>query len=467
MKKVKKPVFFLVFAAILLFAASTVFGVKYQYGDTVTTIINGLSDIRLGIDIQGGVDVTFEPGDGAEASEAQIDAATEVIKLRLSTLNINDYEVYSDADSGRIIVRFPWQSGEKDFDPEAAVAELGDMAELTFRYGDQTSVDENGMPNGELVLSGGNVTEAQVGQSQDDNGDYQWVVMLSLDEEGTAAFAEATSALYSSGGTIGIWMDDTCISAPTVSAVISDGNAIITNSSFTYDSAKSLADKINSGALPFSLETTSFKTISPTMGQGALNAMILSGIIAFVLIAIYMIVNYRLPGAVAVIGLLGQVTGTLACVSGWFGFMDSSTLTIPGIAGIILAIGMGVDCNIITGERIKEELASGKSLDSALKVAYKRAFSSILDGNVTVVIVAIVLMGAFGTPDSAFAKLLKYVFYFFGATTEGVIYSFGFTLLTGVVLNFVMSVLACKLMVLSLSRFQGLQNRKLYGGDVK
>ena len=148
-------------------------------------------------------------------------------------------------------------------------------------------------------------------------------------------------------------------------SVISDGKASISGN-FTYESAKELADKINSGALPFSLETTSFKTISPTMGEGALTAMMIAGVITLALIVIYMIALYRLLGVVASITLIGQVAGMLAAVSGWFGFMSSTTLTIPGIAGIILSVGMGVDANIITGERIREELRKGKTLDTAL-----------------------------------------------------------------------------------------------------
>ena len=156
----------------------------------------------------------------------------------------------------------------------------------------------------------------------------------------------------------------------------------------------------------------------------------------------------------------------LAAVSGWFGFMDSNTLTIPGIAGIILSIGMGVDANIITGERIREELRRGKPLDGALQSGYSRAFSAIFDGNLTGIIVSIILMGAFGTPDSWCAKLLHPLFQFFGATTEGVIYSFGYTLLVGSIMNFIMGVFAARLMTMSLSKFKCFQNKKLYGGGL-
>jgi preprotein translocase subunit SecD len=127
---------------------------------------------------------------------------------------------------------------------------------------------------------------------------------------------------------------------------------------------------------------------------------------------------------------------------------------------------MGVDANVITGERIKEELQSGKSLESALKAGYKRAFSSIWDGNITGIIVAITLMGAFGVPDSIFSRALSPIFRWFGVSTEGTIYSFGFTLLTGTILNLVMGVWACRLMVMSLSKFKSFRNKALYGRGI-
>ena len=469
MKKIGKSTFFIVVVLIALFAASAVIGLDYYFGDNATTVIKGVDDIRLGIDIKGGVDVTFAPSGDFDATDSQLDAATETMKTRLSSLGINDNEVYSDAKSDRIIVRFPWQAGESDFDPEAAVKELGEMAELTFRKGTDSDTDEEGnvTPTGEIVLNGNDIAEAGYGQQPNDYGDYQWVVSLKLNPSGKEKFATATGELAGSSTPISIWMDNNMISAPSVNSAITDGNAIITGN-FDAESSKKLADQINSGSLPFKMETKSFKTISPTMGEGSLDAILLAAAIAFAFIALYMIVLYRVPGFVAVIALCGQIAGSIAAITGWFGFMPGSTLTIPGIAGIILAVGMGVDANIITGERIKEELRSGKTLDGAIKVAYKRAFSAILDGNVTNVIIAIILMGAFGVPSSFFSKILNStIFRMFGATTEGVVYSFGFTLLAGVVCNFIFGVFFARLMVTALSKFKGLQNRKLYGGDVK
>ncbi|MCM1270091.1 MAG: SecD/SecF family protein translocase subunit [Ruminococcus flavefaciens] len=470
MKKTGKLTFFIVVALIALFSLSAIVGLDYRYGDNTKTMIKGIDDIRLGIDIKGGVDATFAPAGDFDASDDQLDAATEVIKTRLSSLGITDSEVYSDSKSDRIIVRFPWQAGETNFDPESAVRELGEMAELTFRMGTESTTDATGKSayTGEIVLQGADVESASVRSHQNEQTmEQEIVVALDLKDTGVQKFADATQQAMNANVPIAIWMDDEQISAPSVNTVITDGSAVITGN-FTYETAKKLADQINGGALPFKMETKSTNTISPTMGEGSLDAIMLAAAIAFAFIAIYMIVLYRLPGVVAVIALIGQITGSIAFVTGWFGFMSGSTLTIPGIAGIILAVGMGVDANIITGERIKEELRTGKSLDASIKLAYKRAFSAILDGNLTNVIIAVILMGAFGVPSSFFSKILnKTIFFAFGATAEGFVYSFGFTLLAGVILNFVMGVFAARLMVTSLSKFNCFKNRKLYGGDVK
>ena len=157
------------------------------------------------------------------------------------------------------------------------------------------------------------------------------------------------------------------------------------------------------------------------------------------------------------------MAATLAFVSGYFLVFESFTLTLPGIAGIILAIGMGVDANVITAERIKEELKNGKSLDGALKSGFARGLTPIIDGNVTIVIVAIVLMGAFGPSDGLFAKALHFVFFAFGPSTAGTIYAFGYTLLTGVLLNFVFGVFATRVMIRGAASIKALRNPWLYG----
>lgn len=454
-RKVKKPVFFIVLLCIIAFGYLIYAGIHTQYGDIKTSYIKGVEDIRWGIDIQGGVNATFEPADNYDATKEEMDAAKAVIEQRLVSLNITDSEVYVDYKKNKVMVSFPWQANEESFDPEAAVSELGETAKLVFRKGKEEK--------GEQVLTGNDVKKAEVRQTQDETtGNIKYVVSLTLNNSGKKAFADATTELAGKGF-ISIWMDDKCISAPSVNSAITDGECVI-EGKFTYDSAKALADKINAGSIPFDLKTTSTNIISPTLGEGAKNAMVLAGIIAFIVIAAYIIIIYKLPGFVASIALIGQVIGSIACITGFFGNIDSFTLTIPGIAGIILSIGMGVDANVITAERIKEELNNGKTLNGAIELGYKRAWSAVFDGNITVVFVAIILMGAFGPTDSVFGTLLSPVFSVFGASTAGTIYSLGYTLLVGILLNFVFGIFCSRLMLSSLSKFKCFKKRKLYGG---
>lgn len=464
MRRIKKPVFFIVVVLIAVFAFLTFNGVSTYYGDIKTSHIKGADEIRWGIDISGGVDVTFAPPEGVEATEEQMNAAQAAIEMRLVNLGITDYELYVDYSNYDIIVRFPWQAGEEDFDPEAAVAELGETALLTFREGYE--VDEYGLPTGitaeNIILTGEHIESATPGWYEQ-NGENIFAVDLIFTEEGAELFAEATTRLAAEEGVISIWMDDICISYPTVNEPITSGQGQITGG-FDYDGAKALADKISAGALPYKLVTSNFSTISATMGSGARNAMLVAGAIALGLICVYMIAVYRLPGFVAAIALMGQVVGTIACITGFFGFVPSFTLTIPGIAGIILAVGMGVDANVVTFERVKEELRSGKGLYTSLEQGYSRAWAAIFDGNITIVFVAVILMGAFGPPDSIFAKLMGWLYFMFPTTIEGTIYSFGYTLLVGVILNFVFGIGATRLMLASLAKFKALRNPKLYGG---
>lgn len=468
MKRTGKPVFFIVAIITIVFTVLSITGISSYYGDIQSVYIKGGDQIRWGIDIRGGVEVTFVPQGDADPTNEELDGAAEVMRQRLVAQGINDYSVYSDYNSDRIVVQFPWAEDEETFDPETAISELGATAQLQFIEG--TDTDEEGNPTGEVILDGSMVDSARAAYAPvDQQGtDYQWVVELTLNDEGTQAFATATSELASSNGQIAIWMDDQMISAPQVNEAITNGQAMISgnqNNQFTSESATTLANQINGGSLPFSLETASYSTIDPTMGEGARDAMILAAVIAFVLICIFMLAVYRLPGVVAVIALMGQVALMIAALTGFFPGISSSTLTLPGIAGMILSIGMGVDANIITAERIREEINAGKSIDGAIHLGYHRAFTAILDGNITTLIVAIILMGTFGAPGSFFNTILQPILFMFPASTEGTIYSFGFTLMVGIVGNFVFGVFASRLMTQSLSRFKCFRKPKFYGGE--
>ncbi len=460
MKRTPKAVFFIVALLILALSYTAVFGVYTRYGDRTDSVIRGVSDIRWGIDIQGGVDATFGPADeSTEISADDLDGVKSIIEQRLVSKNITDYEAYTDVANERVIVRFPWNSTTET--PEEAVAEIGQTAMLEFHYGSETGDD--GRPTGELVLNGDDVESATAEYSSTDGTNYEYVVALKLKESGRQAFATAKATQDANGGTIAIWLDDRKISDPTVNAEITDGNALISGSFETYEDAKELADLITAGSLPFETEVKSLGSVSPTMGASALKAMAIAGVIAMILVVLLMIVLYRLPGLVASIALLGQMAGTIAFISGYFAVFDSFTMTLPGIAGLILSIGIGVDCNVITAEAVREEIRAGKTIDGAIRSGSKNSFWAIFDGNITVLIVAAVLMGVFGSSSSLFGVLFSW----FPVSTTGSVYSFGYTLLIGVVMNFVMGMWASRLMLRSVSRLKIFRNPWLYGGERK
>lgn len=467
MKRVPKPVFFVVALLILAFSFTAIFGVAYYTGDNKNTVVKGIGDVRWGIDIKGGVEATFQPAGGVDATDEQLESAKSIIETRMMSSGITDYELYADKNSDRIIVRFPWKSDESDFTNDNAVAaidEISSTAQLTFRPGkeyENTTLGEDGnyimkTPKGDtkkVLMDGSCVKSATAGVTTGDDGSSKYVVDLTLTNEGKTTFAQITKEYLNQ--TVSIWMDDVMLSYPTVQSEISDGKAQISGN-FTADEATDLATKINAGALPFQLETTSFGTINPTLGTNSLTAMAYAGVIAFILIAIIMICFYRLPGLIAVISLLGQMGLTVAAVSGYFTVLDSFTMTLPGIAGMILSIGMGVDCNVITAERIKEELRTGRTLDGAIDRGTKNSLSAIIDGNMTVVIVSIILMLVFGP-----SNILSIIF---GESTTGTIYSFGFTLLVGVISNFIMGVFLSRVMLKSVVGIKFFRKKWLFGG---
>lgn len=448
-----KLVFVLVFVLILALAYTAFFGIDNYYGDTRKIYFKGANDIRWGIDIKGGVEAVFSPDkQDVEITDADMDSAKAIIETRLVNNNITDYEVYADNNNKQIIVRFPWAADESDFDAAAAVQELGETALLKFCRNEDKD---------DVILSGAaDIKSAQPGLDEDNN----YVVYLNFTDAGTAKFAEATKEMLNK--TISIWMDDQEISAPTVNSVITNGNAYI-NGMKDAEEAKALADKINAGSLPFALtvDDSKLQIVSPTLGADALKVMLIAGAVAFALICVLMILRYRLNGVITSIALLGQLAGSIACISGYFANANSFTLTIPGIAGIILSIGVGVDCNVIASERIRDEFAKGKTIDGAIQSGYKNALSAIIDGNVTIVIVSLVLMGAFGTPDSIMAKIFSPLMSLFGTSITGSIYSFGYTLLIGVVFNLIMGVIASRLMLKGISQFKFLRKPWLYGGN--
>ena len=409
--KPSKIKFFGLIMVVVLVSLVSVFGIGKS--------VKGAKDMRFGIDIRGGIEAVFEPEDLDRVPTAsELEAARNVIETRLDTKNILEREITVDKQKGYIIVRFPWKSDEVNFNPEEAIAELGETAQLTFRD-----------TEGNVLLEGSHVKSSNPAYNNE-TGEY--IVQLSFDEVGSKAFEEATEKM--TGKQMAILMDDTVISAPLVKNKISGGECMIDGMKNSQE-AKDLSDKINAGALPFSMITSNHSSISPTLGSGALKIMIIAGLVAFAGVCLFMIIYYKLPGTMSCIALCLQMALQLLALS-----LPQFTLTLPGIAGIILSLGMAVDANVIISERICEEIAKGLSVRQAIKKGYEKAFSSVFDGNFTSAIVAILLM-------------------IFGS---GSMLSFGYTLLTGLVINFLAGIFVSKSLLSSIILFKKMNDKKWF-----
>ena len=423
----RKGTFISVIIVILLISYVAFFGLNIG-----SMHLKGASEMRFGIDIKGGIDAAFVAKDiDRKLTDAELEEARAVLETRLDQKNILDRDVTIDKDNSCIFVRFPWKADEADFNPEQAIAELGSMAFLAFKD-----------PSGNIVMEGKYVDKAAATIDPQNPGSA--IVTLNLKPEGRRMFADATGRFI--GQRISIYLDDNLISAPTVQSKIDSEQCIISGVGGMAE-AQTLANLINSGALPFALVTENYSTISPELGSNALNVMVLAGLVAFVVICIALIMYYRLSGLIAAISLLFQLAGQIILLT-WPQF----SITLPGISGIILSIGMGVDANVIVSERIREEMRAGNTTRASVFSGFKMAFSSIFDGNITVLIVAFVMM-------------------YFGS---GAILSFAYTLLFGIIMNFVAGVIATRLMTVSIVSYKWarkpgcfLSKRALAKKDVK
>ncbi|MBE6759025.1 MAG: protein translocase subunit SecD [Ruminococcaceae bacterium] len=467
------------FAVVLIIAVLTWLSFCGLRSPDGTVIVRGAGDIRWGVDISGGVSVTFRPVDSVseEVTTEQMRTAAQIIGMRFEDYNVSGYEIFTDTENSRLTVSFPWS--EEDGDVDRLVGQLSATAHISAIEGrtgglpvvatyiddheHAIAVDASGGKH-RVAVESSNIESAQRVRDKDGNA----AVQLNFTDEGRQLFLESTGRLtafseYSGERYITFCIDGKPISELHVGGAMSQG-IMSPSEGMSEEDAGALVSLINNGELSFSLERMDYERIDAALGGRSVTVLLIAGIVAFAIICLFMIVRYRLPGAVGCIALLGQAAGILACVSGFFPFADGITLTLPGVAGIVLSIGMGVDANIITGERIAEEVRKGKSIEGAISAGCSGSFSSIFDGNITVIIVSVILMGVFGPPDTLWSLLLRPVTWMFPISTTGSIYAFGCILLAGVIFNFIMGVTASRVMLRSLSAFRFLRGRKLYGG---
>ena len=364
----------LVLVAIGLLAYVALVGVGKSHRGTA-------KNIKLGLDLAGGVSITYETTKENPTAEEMSDTINKMQK-RAETYS-TESAVYQEG-ANRITIDIP---GEQDAD--AVLESLGKAGSLDFVMDDQMSTDEEGNPvYDKAKLTGSDVRNAQAGRQQNSTtGATEYVVQLTLTGKGAKKFANATRTAYNNGNApIHIVYDGEIISSPNVQAEITNGEAVISGGFATYDEAEELASLIRIGALPLELNKIRSSVEGAQLGLDAISSSLKAGAIGFGLVVIFMVVLYRIPGFAASIALLLYL-GLMAVV---LNVLDV-TLTLPGVAGILLNIGMAVDANVIIFTRIKEELYKGKPVRSSIKSGFEKALSAIVDGNITTLIAAAVL----------------------------------------------------------------------------
>ncbi len=433
----------IILVVVVLLAGLGVYGMNVLNATTS----KGDNSIVLGLDLSGGVSITYKI---VTDNPTQTDINDTIAKLEERAENYStEYAVYQVGED-RITVEIPGV-----FDANAVLEELGSPGALYFivaknadgkaNYSyDSTSKEdvqyklnyklEELIENGSVILTGNDVKSAEAGYQQNQYGGNSPVVSLTFTDEAAKIFGEATKEAAKNNDTIAIYYDDHFISVPTVEEAITNGQCIISGSR-EFAAAEELATFIRIGAISLKLEELESNVVGAQLGSQALTTSVKAAGIGLLLIMLFMIAMYRLPGVVAAIALGIYTFATVTFVQ-----LFEITLTLPGIAGIILGIGMAVDANVVTFARIKEEIAAGTSVSMSIKNGYKKAMSAIVDGNVTTFIAAIVLM----------------------ILGSGTVKGFAYTLMISIIMSMFTALIIAKYLIQALYAV-GLKDKKFYG----
>ena len=440
MKKSKGIISLILVAAVMVFlGVTTIHGLDSKG-------MGAARNITLGLDLEGGVSITYQVK-GDTPSQEDMDDTVYKMQRRVEQYS-TEAQAYQEGDN-RISIEIPGVE-----DANTILEELGQPGSLYFiRHYDSEGNEnytlgsdgvyvlnksiEELQEDGSIVLSGSEVEEASAGAYQSSTtGAAEYAVDIRFNDEGTEAFAAATEEAYNNGqDTIAIYYDGDLISVPQVEAVIENGQAQISSSTMTYEEADSIASTIRIGGLNLELEEISSKVVGAQLGEEAITTSLMAGVIGLIIVCLFMIFVYRLPGFASSIALVFYTALTLVLLNAF-----DITLTLPGIAGIILGIGMAVDANVIIFARVKEELSAGTSVHASLKAGFHKAMSAILDGNITTLIAAAVLWFRGSGPVRGFAQ----------------------TLALGIVVSMFTALVVTRLIVFSFYAL-GIRNPKVYG----
>ena len=402
-------------AAVILAVIIAAFAGLAYYASIIlsSTGIGEDMSIPLGLDLSGGVSITYQVVDENPSAEDMSDTIYKLQK-RVDSYS-TEASVYQVGDD-RITVEIPGVQ-----DANQILEELGNPGSLEFQ-----------MPDGTVFMTGDMVADAQAATQTDTYGNKEYVVSLKLTDEGAKIFGEVTSENI--GKNLPIVYDGETISYPRVQTAITGGEAQITGMA-NYEEAESLATQIRIGSLSLQLTELESSVVGAQLGSQAISSSLKAGAIGLAVVMVFMIVMYAVPGVAASLALAIYTTLVIATL-----YLFEITLTLPGIAGIILGIGMAVDANVIVFARIREEIATGKSVQTSMKIGFQKAMSAILDGNITTLIAAVVLM----------------------ALGSGTVKGFAYTLMIGIILSLFTAMVVTRYILYSLYAL-GLRSEKLYG----
>ena len=423
MKKAKRNAILGLLVFVLL-TAGAVYSVLQGLG---ADKIGLAKDIPLGLDLQGGVSVTYEIQED-NASDEEINATIDKLQRRADTYS-NDAEVYKQGNK-RIVIEIPVDTSK--YDPNEILDAMGRPGKLEFLDPENYEKFSSGSTDYTPALTGSDVKNAQGGRVQENTGEDEYIVSLQFTDEGAKKFSDVTGANV--GNPVYIIYDGSVVSAPTVREQISGGSAQIDGME-DYDEASNLASTIKIGALPLTLNELSSQVVGAKLGTDALRTSLIAGAIGLCIIFLLMIIIFRFPGFISAIALSVYTVLELFFLNAFH-----ITLTLPGIAGIILSIGMAVDANVIIFTRIKEEIGVGKTVKTAVKSGFHKAMSAIIDGNITTIIAGIVLL-IMGT---------------------GTVKGFARTLILGIVLSMFTALIISRFLLTAFVDL-GVVNKKLYG----
>lgn len=463
MKSLSKSVSVIIALLILVFSFISVFGLSYYEGDNRTTVIKGFRDIDWGIDVSGGTKVAL-----SVASSDEVQNAAKIIEKRAARFGLKDYRISVDDETDSISIVVP-NNVNCEFSAEEVATLLASYGYFTIRPGssyEDMIIDSSNSAcfvnpvddSAETVLIDSSLINSSSWFEYVDTDYTYYYVSATFNEVGTQllyALTNADTGAYYNQ-TVSVWLDDRMLAFPTISEPLSDGSISFSSDSMTESKAMLYSAILSTGTLPCEVSVSSVSQVEPLIAKGATDLIMFAGIIAAVIIAVIMIIKYKLVGVVSVFAALLQFSGVLAVITRIFGDGNTFMMTSAGLIGLAASVLLAVLCHVFFGDKIKSELTLGTDIETAVTKSIEKSRKYIVDINIILAIIGLIGMLMFGT-----SGLITGIF---GSVVAGGAYTFSYVLFFGAVLNFITGYFLPQLMLRSLISFKAFKKPSVFGG---